>query len=133
MRNYKELEIYRKAFALTKSIYGLTSTWPHHELYGLGQQIRRSAHSVDSNICEGASRGSNADCLRFIYNAYGSLKESENHLRLAFEVGYISFEKFREYEEQIDHLSRMINSFIQQLRSFVAESRTPQTARPTHV
>ncbi len=128
MRDYTKLEIYNKSFALTRAIYELTSNWPSFEIYGLTQQIRRSAHSVDSNICEGASRNSDANCLRFIYNAYGSLKETENHLKLAFTLSYMSEKDYTAHKECIDHLSRMINNFIQQLRSFVTASRTPQTA-----
>jgi len=112
MRDYTKLEIYKKSFALTKAIYELSSTWPQQELYCLTQQIRRSVHSVDSNICEGASRGSNADCLRFIFAAYGSLKETENHLRLAFELGYVGKERYENYKENTEQLSKMINAFI---------------------
>ena len=116
MHNYKKLEIYKEAFELTKEIYDLTSQWPQEEQYVLIPQIRRSAHSVNSNICEGASRISDSDCLRFIYNAYASLQETENHLTLAHTLGYLGKANFQVFSKKIDRLSRMIYTFIQHLK-----------------
>ncbi len=112
MRDYKTLEIYRKAYALTLEIYEISKEWPKEEIYGLTAQLRQSAHSVNTNICEGVSRGSDAYCIRFLYIAYASLKETENHIQLARDVGYILEERYVEITERIDHLSRMINNFI---------------------
>ncbi len=124
MRDYTKLEIYKEAFDLTRAIYELTNSWPKVEIYCLTQQVRQSVHSVDSNICEGASRNSDADCLRFIYTAFASLKETENHLKLAFALGYITKEVYSIFLERITRLSKMINSFIQSLRYF-AQSPKP--------
>lgn len=116
MHNYKKLEIYKDAFNLTKEIYALTKNWPQEEQYVLVQQIRRSANSVNANICEGASRISNADFRRFLYNAYASLQETENHLSLAHELGYIDGEKFDLNSKKIDTLSRMMYTFMGNLK-----------------
>ncbi|HIJ97930.1 TPA: four helix bundle protein [archaeon] len=116
MQDYRNLEIYKKAYELTKNIYKLTFKWPAHELYGLTAQIRRSAHSIDSNICEGSSRGSDPDRLRFMYGAYSSLKETENHLKLSFDLGYTPDADYKIYEEKLDHLSRMLNNFMSRLK-----------------
>lgn len=117
MQDYTKLEIYKMAYYLTKEIYKLTVSWPSNEIYGLTAQIRRSAHSVDSNICEGVSRGSDPDRLRFIYGAYASLKETENHFRLAFDLGYVLEANYKLYNEKIDHLSRMLYNFIDRLKN----------------
>ncbi len=116
MRDYKDLEIYKKAYLLTIEIYKITAKWPKEEIFGLTSQIRRSAHSVNSNICEGASRRSMADCLRFVSTAFSSLKETENHLTLAHDLGFVDKVTYYAFAEEIDHLSRMINNFIKNSR-----------------
>lgn len=116
MQDYRKLEIYKMAYELNREIYKITAIWPPNEIYGLVAQIRRSAHSVNTNICEGVSRGSDPDRLRFVYVAYGSLKETENHIQLAYDLGYLSEDVYKLYCEKLDHLSRMINNFISRLR-----------------
>ena len=116
MYNYKDSKIYQDAYSLTKDIYETTKTWPAEEIFALISQIRRSAHSVNSNICEGLSRGTPADCLRFVYGAYASLQETENHLNLARDLNYINSYNYRSFCKRIDSLSRMIWTLIQHLK-----------------
>ena len=52
MGTHKELEVWRQAIELAKSVYRLTADFPAPELYGLVSQMRRSAVSVASNIAE---------------------------------------------------------------------------------
>ncbi len=116
MYNYKDSRIYREAYSLTKEIYFKTRTWPSEETFSLISQIRRSAHSVNSNICEGLSRATPADCLRFVYSAYASLKETENHLNLARDLGYMDNNSYLIFSRRVDILSGMIWSLIQHLK-----------------
>ncbi|MBT6516163.1 MAG: four helix bundle protein [Candidatus Marinimicrobia bacterium] len=50
MRNFRNLEIWKKAIELTKLIYKITDDFPATEKYGLKSQIQRAAVSVASNI-----------------------------------------------------------------------------------
>ncbi len=113
MQDYKKLLVYQEAYSLTKEIYGLTKKWPPEELYSLCSQIRRSSHSVNSNICEGVSRETIADSLRFLQVAYASLKETENHLTLAYDLSYVGNEEYQNLSAKIDTICRMLRNFIQ--------------------
>jgi four helix bundle protein len=75
MRDHTKLRAFELADDIALSIYQLTNTFPREEIYGLTSQMRRAAVSVPSNIVEGCSRDSQADFLRFLYIAFGSLKE----------------------------------------------------------
>ncbi|HIK02706.1 TPA: four helix bundle protein [archaeon] len=112
MQDYKKLKVYQKAYGLTREIYELTKEWPAYELYTLTSQIRRSAHSVNSNICEGVSRGTIKDSIRFLHAAYASLKETENHLLLAKDQKYISEDHYQKFSLKIDEIGAMLNGFI---------------------
>lgn len=56
-------------------IYEAAKKFPKEELYGLSDQIKRSAVSVPSNIAEGQSRQHTAEFRQFLHIALGSLAE----------------------------------------------------------
>jgi four helix bundle protein len=86
---FRNLRIWQEAFDLAVEIYGLTSTFPRSELFGLTSQIRRSATSVTANIAEGTGRGSPRDYERFLHIARGSARETVSHLLLARALAFI--------------------------------------------
>jgi four helix bundle protein len=49
LRNFKELNVWRKAYQLCLTIYKITKSFPVEERYGLTSQIRRASVSVPSN------------------------------------------------------------------------------------
>ena len=75
MRNHKKLRAFELADEVVLFIYQITRDFPKEELYGLTSQIRRAAVSVASNIIEGSARDTQAEYVRFLDIAYGSLRE----------------------------------------------------------
>ena len=75
MRDYNKLTAFKLADEIAVLIYKITQQFPKDEMYGLTSQMRRAAVSIPSNIVEGCSRESQADYLRFLVIAFGSLKE----------------------------------------------------------
>ena len=53
MSTFKDLLVYKKAFALAMDIFHITKKFPPEEKYGLTNQIRKSSRSVCSNLGEG--------------------------------------------------------------------------------
>ncbi|MBA3726884.1 MAG: four helix bundle protein [Armatimonadetes bacterium] len=53
-RNYRELDVWKVSIELIKVTYGVISELPNEEKYALGQQLRRCAVSIPSNIAEGS-------------------------------------------------------------------------------
>ena len=66
----------------------LTDGFPRQELYGLGQQMRRAAVSIPSNIAEGYGRKTHKQRFSFLENALGSVFELETQMELASRLGY---------------------------------------------
>lgn len=58
-------------------------------MYSIGNQIRRSASSVTSNIAEGSGRNSFKEKTHFIEIVYGSLMEAFSQLQIAQDLGYL--------------------------------------------
>ena len=64
--SFEGLEVYKAARMLVRDIYRLQQKFPKTEIYALGDQIRRSASSVTSNIAEGSGRNSFKEKVHFI-------------------------------------------------------------------
>ena len=88
-RPHYNLEAWKAAMALVKSIYEATRTFPREEIYGLTAQMRRAAISIPSNLAEGAARTGRKEFAQFLSIAKGSLSELETQLLISAELGYL--------------------------------------------
>ena len=112
MKNYTDLDVWKIARKLVKTVYSLTSQFPNTEIYSLTNQINRSVISIPSNIAEGIGRQSDKETIQFLYIAKGSLFELETQLYLAFDLEYISKDKLDNILEEITSCKKLLNGFI---------------------
>ena len=110
MRDFRNLEAWRKAHAFALDTYRLTDDFPVHERYGLTSQMRRAAMSVPTNVAEGSSRTSRRDYARFLEIAIGSASECEYQLILCNDLGYITAQGHSSASEAIIEVRRMLVS-----------------------
>ena len=115
LSSYKELNVWKKAYALCLSIYHATKGFPKSEVYGLTSQLRRAACSVPSNIAEGYGRHSTADHIRSLRIAYGSLCEVETQVILATDLGYIHAAESECLLASVGDVERMLQALIRSL------------------
>lgn len=72
INDFKDLKIWQKGMDIAEKCYFLTKSFPKDELYGMIQQIRKSAVSIPANIAEGYGRRSTLEYIRFLNIAQGS-------------------------------------------------------------
>ena len=82
-QSFRDLVVWQRAMQLTVAIYRLTRDFPREELYGLTNQIRRSAISIPSNIAEGQGRLNVGEFKQFLGIARGSNFEVQTQLEIA--------------------------------------------------
>lgn len=75
-------------------------------------QIRRAVISVMSNIAEGFGIGTDADFVRFLSYARGSVSETQSQLYAALDQNYISPQTFNEAYSRANMTERQINALI---------------------
>ena len=115
MRDFRKLKVWEKAHHFTLQVYRITKNFPSDERFGLTVQLRRAAASVPTNIAEGCGRDSERELARFMSISAGSASEVEYQLLLACELNYIADEVYRELDQQVNEVKKMLNSFIQKL------------------
>ncbi len=115
MRDFRELEVWRRAHNFVISIYKITNEFPKHESYNIVSQIRRSSVSIPANIAEGTSQRTNKGLARYLRISLGSATEVEYYLILSEELGYISNDLRKDLNNEIVIIRKMLNRFIGKL------------------
>ncbi len=112
MKNFRNLLVWQKGHALTLAAYGITASFPKHELYGLSSQIRRASASIPTNIAEGCGRKGNNEFHRFLQIAAGSASELEYQLLLARDLNYINGNDYPRLDRSVCEVKRMLASLL---------------------
>lgn len=116
MRDHTQLRAFELADELVMLVYRTTAGFPKEELFGLTSQIRRAAVSVPSNIVEGCARESEAEYLRFLNIAFGSLRELHYQLHLSKRLGFLRNEDSSLLEPRVVETEKVLNGLIRALR-----------------
>lgn len=117
MRDHRKL----KAFALADEVavitYKITKNFPREEVYGITSQMRRAAVSVVSNIVEGCARESQAEYVRFLEIAFGSLRELHYQISLSTRLGYLGEKDFSMCELKLCETEKVLGALVRVMRS----------------
>ena len=116
MRDHTKLRAFELADQLAVRIYKETSSFPREEMFGLTSQLRRAAVSIASNIVEGSARFSEAEYLHFLNTAYGSAREVEYQVGLAFRLGFLAEPEHQELSVLSVETSKVLNGLLRSLR-----------------
>jgi len=85
---FTDLVVWQKAYALTLTIYKLTSAFPPIERFRLAAQMCRAAASMPANIAEGFGRVWPRDQAHFYTIAKSSAEDLKVHPMLTRDLGY---------------------------------------------
>lgn len=116
MGDFRKLQVWERAHALTLDVYAATRTFPRDEAYGMTSQVRRAAASIPANIAEGCGRNGDAELARFQTIAIGSANELDYHLLLAHDPGFLPPDRYHHLSTEVHALSRMLAAFIDRVR-----------------
>ena len=116
MRDHTKLRAFELADKVAVLVYQVTAGFPKEELYGLTSQMRRAAVSVPSNIVEGCARDSQAEYLRFLIIAFGSLRELHYQLGLSKRLGFLQNQDSSLIESTIVETEKVLNGLIGALK-----------------
>jgi four helix bundle protein len=115
MKNFEELECWKKATALRRRLSSLAKGFPKDEKYKLADQIIRASRSVTANIAEGFGRYHYQEYAQFCRQSRGSLFELIDHLIVANDEGYISEAQLIDFKKEIESCLIVLNGFINYL------------------
>ncbi len=116
----KDLEVYKKAYALAMEIYILSKQFPVDERYALIDQIRRSSRSVAMNLREAwAKRKYEAHFLSKLTDCDGENSETETLLDFAKDCGYLKADLHADLIDRNREIGRMLGAMMNNQAPFL--------------
>jgi four helix bundle protein len=113
LNSAKDLERYKKAYALAMRIFEVSKNFPDEERFALTAQIRRSSRSVCLNLREAwAKRRYEAHFISKLTDCDGENAETDSALDFAWQCGYISSEQHSSLTGICEEVGKMLGSMI---------------------
>ena len=124
MQDFKKLQVWQKAHALTLGIDRASKRIRGSQYASLRNQIFRAASSIPANIAEGRRQKSQKDFGRFLSIALNSSSELEYHLILARDTKNMPEKDFLSLVGQTITVRKMLYALLKRL----AESESTSLA-----
>lgn len=118
VRHGKELEVYKRAYAVSLDVHRATLAFPKIEQYALADQLRRSSKGICANWAEGFAKQTHSkpEFARFVSMAMGSCSETETWISYAFDLGYIPQAQRDEWLKSYAHVFGMLVNLREKLK-----------------
>lgn len=129
IRRFEEIASWVEARELAGKVYRISNQGKFASDFGLRDQIRKASVSIMANIAEGFGRGSKADFIRFLWISHASALETQSHLYIALDLGYLARMEFDTLYGKATEVARMIGGFIHYL-SRDGERKNQRTKEP---
>ena len=131
--SFERLDVWQAAADLELAVYAVVEKFPPDERFELKRQVRRSVHSIPSNIAEGSGRATGPDQAHFSTIAYGSLVETLNHLLIAVRHGYLTEADMTPLRLQFSEVATKLAALRRkQLKSPGLNNRLAQEPQPDY-
>ena len=119
IRHFRDLEVYRRAFAAAMKIFQLTKEFPRDERYSLVDQMRRASRSVCSNLSEAwRKRRYIAVFKNKVTDSMQEASETQCWLEFSLACGYIERTTFDDLDKEYEEIIAMLNSIENKAQKF---------------
>ena len=115
MHDFRRLMVWQRARALAVGIDRLTRAFPRRDRGVVGSQLRRAALSIPATISEGCGKSSRKETVRYLQMALGSASETEHHLLMASDLGYMNPDVRERYLGEVKTIQRMLAKLMANL------------------
>ena len=115
VHDFRRLKVWQRARELAVVVCRLAQRFPRSDRGVVASQLRRAVLSIHANIAEGCGKSSRKEVLRFLQIASASAMETESHLQMATDLGYLP-PKASEYAmAETRAIQRMLGGLIRKL------------------
>ena len=112
IQSFEDLEVFRKAYAISLEIHKASLDFPKNEqMGGLADQMRRASKGICANLAEGFGKQhvSTAEFKRYILMAMGSADEMRVWVRYALDLHYIDQPTWEVWKSEYQDIAKMLN------------------------
>ncbi len=106
---FEQFDTWKRAITFADQVMEFAEGIPQRYQYSLGEQLRRAALSIPTNLAEGSGRESPKQEQYFYGIAKGSVYEVVSLLVIAGKRGILSREQYRTFYNEANELAAMIS------------------------
>ena len=121
IENFEQLEAWRTARELVRSVYAFFRRKPEALDFGLRDQVQRAAVSAMTNIAEGFERVHPGEKLQFYNIARASCGEVRSLSYVMLDANYISEPEHKTLLELVAQTGRLVSGLIRSTRARTAQ------------
>ena len=126
IKDYRELRVYKLAFASAMTAFELSRRFPREERYGLTDQLRRASRSMCANIAEAwRKRRYPASFASKLSDADAEAAECQVWLSFATECGYLTSAQQTELSDCYDHICSQLTLMIREAERWAQTASSP--------
>ena len=115
IRDVNDLQVYKKAYAISLQIHHLSFTLPTAEQHELAGQMRRASKGICANLAEGFGKQSvsKVEFKRFILMAIGSADEMRLWLQYGLDLNYLDRKTILDAQQTYKDIAKMLTGLHQ--------------------
>ncbi|MCA0382625.1 MULTISPECIES: four helix bundle protein [Phnomibacter] len=120
MGTFKDLTVYKKAFAQAMEIFHISKEFPPEEKYSLTDQIRRSSRSICVNLAEAyRKRQYEAHFVSKLSDCDAENSETQVWLDFAHASHYINNETYQKLYLSTEEIGRLLNDMLANPKKYI--------------
>lgn len=120
IQKHTDLDVYRKAFDVSMTIFQASKSFPKEETYSLTGQIRRSSRSVCANLAEAwRKRRYEAAFIAKLSDSESEAAETQVWLEFAVKCGYLDRDIATPVNQTYEEILRMLVAMITNPQSWI--------------
>ena len=116
MGDYEKLNVWKKSHALTCDVYRLTAIMPARHHWPLGDQLRRAALSIGTNIVEGCGRNHPGHFRNSLTISMGEANELHYLFLVARDVEALERNIAAGMRTRANEVRRMLSGLLESVR-----------------
>lgn len=113
---FEKLEAWQKGVDFCDTVLAFTEGLPQRYQFSLGEQLRRAAVSVPTNIAEGSGRDNPRESYHFYEIAKGSVYEVISLLVICGKREMLTADQYRIFYDKADSLAAIISGLARAQR-----------------
>ena len=126
-QSFRDLTVYKKAFALAMEVFEISKLFPKEERYSLTDQMRRSSRAVCSCLAEAyRKRSYPAYFVSKCSDADMENSETQSWLDFSNACGYISAEQHQVLIAKSEEVGKLLNHMIENPEKYLKQSEKIQ-------
>lgn len=105
---FEKLDVWKRSINYANELFQVADTLPQKYQFSLGEQLRRAALSIPTNIAEGSGRDSSKSRSHFYRIAKGSVYETVSLLVMIGKRGNLSREAYQTHYTEANEIAAIL-------------------------